>query len=112
MSQDIDTGVYDDLSLAATTQTPWWVWPGGDMSVRVTFAVADAVGTVAVQSYPGNAIGFRDSDENLVESLAVSSALNGLTHEFACPGLPRGRYRVAYTRSSGGAADAIDVHWE
>lgn len=111
--RDIDSGIYESMPLAATGVTPWIIWDGrGAMSIKATFAIADAVGTLAVESYPGNAIAFRDKDDNAFETLAITDALDGLTHEFVVDPCPRGRYRLKYTRTSGGADDLLNMTWE
>ena len=110
--QDIQGGKRADISLAASVNSDWLAWDvsGGSLSIRVTFHVADAEGTLGVQSYPGQAVAFLDENEDPQTTLAVTSALDGLTHEFVISA-PCGRYRVTYTRASGGAADTIDVAW-
>jgi hypothetical protein len=109
----IQYGKVSDLSLAASWTSEWFEWhrSGEPLRILATFAIADAVGTLAIESYPAQTIAFRDENDAPQTTLAVTSALNGLSHEFIIPDAPRTRYRLKYTRTSGGSDDTMDVEW-
>lgn len=113
---DIDQGAQTGISLAASISSDWINWGrGGDaLSIRAAFSSSgtfDAAGTLAVHSDPAQVVPFRDAGGVVQTSLSVTSALDGTTFEFIIDPAPRQRYRLVYTRSSGGADDIIDAKW-
>lgn len=115
------------LSLAATVRGAWYEQDvAGPLKCVADFGlvnadtgaqysagagVADAVGTLALESWPGQTIGWIDELGDTQTSLAVTSALDGASHEFVIPDAPRGRYRAVYTSTSDGLADYVEIYW-
>lgn len=100
------------LALDSSGSTPWVDWHrDGTLRIVAKLTVADAVGGLSIESHPGQTVGFEDETGATQTSLSVTSALDGLTHEWVIPDAPRGRYRVTYAATSDGSADSavIDV---
>jgi hypothetical protein len=56
-------------------------------------------------------VGFKDAAGTAVTKLDITSALDGTYFEFVIEPAPKQRYRLVYTRISGGAADTMDFAW-
>lgn len=110
----LQSGKQTGLHLAGSVSSDWFEWTrsGEPISILVTFtAIADAVGTLQIERFPAQVIAFADENDTPQTTLAVTAARHGTSHEFVIPDAPRARYRVTYTRTSGGANDTLDISW-
>lgn len=107
---DFSQGKWVVSTAATATSAPYVLGQERIVSLHITVANVDSVGTLAVQSSNDGTnwctVGFLDQNGALQTSLAVTSGVNPNTM-LVMLDMAEAQIRLVYTRTSGGAADTL-----